>query len=168
MKQNKTRVLRGTAHLTHYPLRHRHIIIPSNTYLLNPTLPPSLPPHHRPHAHTLLTRPFHFNLSLNMQSIKGLPFRESAFIDYLSVHSPPSISASPRSVPLLYVSYNPVFHPYYKHWGQCKAKCFLAIIICLVAECMCVICVCVYRGGQAVSCSNSHLIILSLFYKGEH
>lgn len=143
MKHNETRVLRGmglnqTAHLSHY-------------------LPPT-PAYNPSHAHNPLHPPSSRLQpvlgALDVQSIKGLSLNQSAFTNYLSIRPPSSVCAlhplSPSSEPLLYVFYNPPVHPNNKHWGQCDAKCFLAVIIGLVVEWTCVICVWM-KGGTSES-----------------
>lgn len=113
------------------------------------------PLHITPPMHTIPYTPPSSRLqpvlgALDVQSIKGLSLNQSAFTNYLSIRPPSSVCAlhplSPSSEPLLYVFYNPPVHPNNKHRGQCDAKCFLAVIIGLVVEWMCVICVWM-KGG---------------------
>lgn len=117
------------------------------------------PLHITPPMHTIPYTPPSSRLqpvlgALDVQSIKGLSLNQSAFTNYLSIRPPSSVCAlhplSPSSEPLLYVFYNPPVHPNNKHWGQCDAKCFLAVIIGLVVEWMCVICVWM-KGGTSES-----------------
>ncbi len=105
--------LNQTAHLSHY------IPTPPPLHTRQPLLITSP----SPLMHTLRTHLSPFQPVLEVPdmrpSIKGLSLNESALTNYLSIRLPPSIYAphplSPPSIPLLYVFYNPPFHPYNKH-----------------------------------------------------